>query len=113
MFGSVGVPELIMIFIVALLLFGPKKLPEIGKSLGRAMGEFKRATNDLKRSLEEEVAAEDVRGAKRDLEGVLKDVMAATPPTPPPAAVAEETKAIEPVTSAPEGGAKPGEPTQA
>ena len=59
MFGSLGFPELMMIFAVALIVFGPKKLPEIGRSIGRAMGEFKRATNDLKNTLEEEVRIED------------------------------------------------------
>jgi len=55
MFGSLGFPELILIFFVALIVFGPRKLPEIGKSIGRALGEFRRATNDLKSSLEEDV----------------------------------------------------------
>ena len=41
MFGSIGMPELILIFVVALLVFGPKKLPELGKSLGRGLAEFK------------------------------------------------------------------------
>jgi len=72
MFGSVGIPELIMIFIVALLLFGPKKLPEIGRSLGKALGEFKRATNDLQHSLEEEVAADELRQTKRELDAAIK-----------------------------------------
>jgi sec-independent protein translocase protein TatA len=67
MFGSIGVPELIMIFVLALLLFGPRKLPDIGKSLGKAMGEFRRASNDLKRSLEEEVAADDLRETGREI----------------------------------------------
>jgi len=57
MFCSIGFPELLLIFIVALLLFGPKKLPEIGRTLGRSMAEFKKATNDLKRTFEEEVEA--------------------------------------------------------
>jgi len=57
MFGSIGMPEIILILIVALLLFGPKKLPEIGKTIGRSIAEFKKASNDLKRSLEEEVDA--------------------------------------------------------
>jgi TatA/E family protein of Tat protein translocase len=61
MFGSIGVPELLMIFVIALILFGPRKLPDIGRSLGKAMGEFRKASNDLKRSLEEEVAAEDLK----------------------------------------------------
>jgi sec-independent protein translocase protein TatA len=46
MFGSLGAPELIVIFIVALLVFGPSKLPELGKSLGEAIRGFKKAIND-------------------------------------------------------------------
>lgn len=53
--GNLGMPELIFIFALALLIFGPKKLPELGKQLGKGIGEFKRATTDLKRSIEEEV----------------------------------------------------------
>jgi TatA/E family protein of Tat protein translocase len=53
--GNLGMPELILILVLALLLFGPKKLPEIGKQLGKGLGEFKRASNDLKRSIEEEI----------------------------------------------------------
>lgn len=58
MFGSIGGPELILIFLVALLIFGPRKLPELGKMLGKGMGEFRRAANDLKVSLETEVERE-------------------------------------------------------
>lgn len=50
-----------MIFIVALLLFGPKQLPNLGRTLGRALAEFRRASNDLQRTLEEEVRAEELR----------------------------------------------------
>jgi sec-independent protein translocase protein TatA len=46
MFGSLGAPELIVIFIVALVVFGPSKLPELGKSLGEAIRGFKKAIND-------------------------------------------------------------------
>ena len=53
--GNLGMPELILILVLALLLFGPKKLPEIGKQLGKGLGEFKRASNDLKRSIEDEI----------------------------------------------------------
>ena len=53
--GNLGMPELIFIFALALLIFGPKKLPELGKQLGKSLGEFKRASTDLKRSIEEEV----------------------------------------------------------
>lgn len=65
MFGSLGFSELLMIFAVALLVFGPRKLPEIGRSIGRALGEFRRATNDLKHTLEEEVRVEETRELTR------------------------------------------------
>lgn len=55
MFGSIGIQELILIFIIALLLFGPKKLPEIGKTIGKTLKEFKRATDEVKKTIEEEV----------------------------------------------------------
>jgi len=55
MFGSIGMPELILIFVVALLVFGPKKLPELGKSLGRGLAEFKKASEDLKKTIEDEI----------------------------------------------------------
>src|SRR4051812_40099004 len=52
MFGSLGVAELALIFIVALIVFGPKRLPETGRTLGKAMGEFKKATDDFKNTIE-------------------------------------------------------------
>jgi sec-independent protein translocase protein TatA len=55
--GSLGVPEMIIIFVVALIVFGPKKLPELGKSLGKGLAEFRRASNELKSTIEEEVRA--------------------------------------------------------
>jgi len=58
MFGSIGGPELLLIFVVALLIFGPRKLPELGKSLGKGLAEFRRAANDLRDSLETEVSRE-------------------------------------------------------
>jgi sec-independent protein translocase protein TatA len=57
--GSLGLPEIAFIFILALLIFGPKKLPEIGRTLGKGMAEFRRATDELKRSLNTELALEE------------------------------------------------------
>lgn len=65
MFGSVGVPELIIIFTIALIIFGPRKLPELGKSLGRSLAEFKRASNELKSTLDDEIRTEERRSAER------------------------------------------------
>ena len=53
--GPLGIPETIFIFVLALLMFGPKKLPELGKTLGKAMGEFKRASSELKETFEREM----------------------------------------------------------
>ena len=59
MFGSIGMPELIIIFVIALIIFGPRKLPELGRSLGKSLAEFKRASNELKSTLEEEIRLEE------------------------------------------------------
>jgi TatA/E family protein of Tat protein translocase len=61
MFGSLGVPELLLIFIVILLVFGPRRLPEIGRTLGKALGEFRKATDDLKSTIEREVRLEELK----------------------------------------------------
>ena len=59
MFGSIGPMELVVILVIALIVFGPRKLPELGKSLGKSLGEFKRASNDLRNTLEEEIHVEE------------------------------------------------------
>jgi len=61
MFGSIGMPELIIIFVIALIIFGPRKLPELGRSLGKSLAEFKKASNELKSTLEEEIRLEEQR----------------------------------------------------
>src|ERR1017187_2335676 len=53
--GTVGVQEMVVIFIVALVLFGPKKLPELGRTIGKAITEFRRASSDLKATFEREM----------------------------------------------------------
>ena len=59
MLGSIGMPELIIIFVIALIIFGPRKLPELGRSLGKSLAEFKKASNELRSTLEEEIRVEE------------------------------------------------------
>ena len=74
MFG-IGMPELLLILAIALIVIGPKKLPDLAKSLGRALGEFKRATSDLKETLEIDTDLSDVKKAFDDMnEDVRKTV---------------------------------------
>jgi TatA/E family protein of Tat protein translocase len=76
MFGSIGMPELLIIFVIALIFFGPRKLPELGRSLGRSLSEFKRASNELRNTLEEEIRVEEQRETAR-----AKDPGVETPST--------------------------------
>ena len=73
MLPSLGFPELMIIMVIALIIFGPRKLPELGRSLGKSIGEFKKASNELKSTLEEEIRVEEQQRT-------------ATPPPPFPAA---------------------------
>jgi sec-independent protein translocase protein TatA len=84
--GPIGFPELMIILVVALIVFGPRKLPELGRSLGKSLQEFKRASNELKSTLDEEISLEERR--------------AAAPPPP----------AVTPPPSAPENIASPAAP---
>jgi TatA/E family protein of Tat protein translocase len=61
MFGTLGGPEVILILVVALIVFGPRRLPEIGKSMGKMLAEFRKASNDFKRTIEDELEAEKAR----------------------------------------------------
>jgi len=72
--GSLGTQEMILIFILALLVFGPKKLPELGRTVAKAMGEFRRASTELRSTFEREMnSLERDNGSMKEL-NELRDV---------------------------------------
>lgn len=73
---QIGFPELLVIFVIALLVFGPKKLPDLGKSLGKGLKEFKRATDDLKSNWDEQIrdVEKHVDDVKTTVSDVTKDI---------------------------------------
>jgi Tat protein translocase TatB subunit len=102
-FGSIGGPEVLLLFIVALLLFGPRRLPEIGRTLGKTIADFKRATTDFRMNLEREVQLDAIKDAVRPIEsaprpealarGVLLDGIPSAAPAPAPADADAEPEA--------------------
>jgi sec-independent protein translocase protein TatA len=80
--GSIGFPELLVIFVIALIVFGPRRLPEIGKALGQGINEFKRASKDLQNRLEEEIEQDRQASTTATPEAAAP---ANPPQTPPPA----------------------------
>jgi TatA/E family protein of Tat protein translocase len=88
MFGSIGMPELIIIFVIALIIFGPRKLPELGRSLGKSLSEFKRASNELKSTLEEEIRLDEQRSTLEASKAAsAASAVAAQPPAVAPAEI--------------------------
>jgi TatA/E family protein of Tat protein translocase len=95
--GNLGMPELMLILVLALLLFGPKRLPEVGKQVGKALGEFRRASNDLKRTIEDEMDK-----ATRETPQPAEPTVAVAVSAPiEPGGAAPTTPAAQPRTDAP------------
>jgi len=78
MFGSLGMPELVIILVIALIIFGPRKLPELGRSHGKSLGEFKKASNELRNTLEEEVRVEEQKEQKAKMQAEQASALAAS-----------------------------------
>ena len=83
MFGPLGFPELLFILVLALLIFGPKRLPEMGRTLGKGLSEFRRATNDLKRTIDTELAAVDEERKPAPVRPQMTVPSQPTPEAPP------------------------------
>ena len=95
MFG-IGMPELLLLLAIALIVVGPKKLPELAKALGRGIAEFKKATNELKESLETNTEFSELKQSFDDIQETVVD--ATLPSTPSEEATTEEI-ATETTTS--------------
>jgi sec-independent protein translocase protein TatA len=92
MFGSIGMPEMLIILVIALIIFGPRKLPELGRSLGKSLAEFKKASNELRNTLEEEIRVEE----QREKEPKAAEPPAGTESAAPPTAHVDESHNDEP-----------------
>jgi len=75
MFGSIGFPELILVFIVVLLVFGPKKLPEFARLLGKTLREFRSTIDDAKSAIEDEIYKEGMAGHLKDIGKDVRDAL--------------------------------------
>ncbi|MDP9193771.1 MAG: twin-arginine translocase TatA/TatE family subunit [Acidobacteriota bacterium] len=98
MFGSLGVPELLLIFAVILIVFGPRRIPEIGKTLGKAMGEFRKATDDLKSTIEREVRLEELKSIAPDIRASVNSIARLDPaPDPVPDPISKSEPSLAPL----------------
>lgn len=104
--GSLGMQEIVIIFVLALIVFGPRKLPELGKTIGKGLAEFKRASNELRQTWEDEVnldkekeaMAQVIRESTISPGEVLADINKSLEPDPQ----TPETQTPEPQTQEPQ-----------
>jgi Tat protein translocase TatB subunit len=82
---NLGFPEMLFLFVLALLIFGPKKLPEIGRQVGKALGEFKRASNDFKAQIQTEIDQMELEEQRRQIMSLSQPPAGAVPAGPTPA----------------------------
>jgi TatA/E family protein of Tat protein translocase len=94
-------PELVIIFVIALIIFGPRKLPELGRSLGKSLGEFRRASNELRSTLEDEIRMDDIR--KEEQRDAIRPGGSPTPVDTPSKPTPVETPAKAATTGEPHG----------
>ncbi|MCJ7680288.1 MAG: TatA/E family twin arginine-targeting protein translocase [Candidatus Aminicenantes bacterium] len=74
MFGNIGLPELLAILAVALLVFGPKKLPEVGRSIGKALREFRKTSDEIKERIEDEIQASELKDIQNEIKKDINDI---------------------------------------
>jgi TatA/E family protein of Tat protein translocase len=114
MFG-LGFGEIVIILVLALILFGPKKLPEVAKQLGKGMRDFQKATEDLKGQFEKEFYADEAKKARPQIvPPPAAAPLAASPPMPVPAASTENVPGLDAaLVEAPAAAPVPGAPAAA
>jgi Tat protein translocase TatB subunit len=96
MFGPLGLPELLLIFIVALIVFGPRRLPEIGRTIGKALSEFKKATDEFKNTIEREVRVEELRQIPTTVNAALNPTLQSVSRSEPDSTVAAAAPHVPP-----------------
>lgn len=99
--GNLGFPEIVLIVIIALVVFGPKKLPELSRTLGKALAEFRKASGDLRMAMEEEMR--ELERHTKELEHKVEEAVSVEPTAAPVYDPDMATRSIAPPAEASEG----------